>query len=258
MRIRVIDAFAERPFTGNPAGVCLLERWPEPAWMQQVAAELNLSETAFAHPLPDGDWALRWFTPTVEVDLCGHATLATAHALMSDGLVDDVVRFHTRSGVLTVRVGAEITLDVPAAAEVEPATVDGLARILGAEPAEVHWVGKLRELLVVFDDPATVRALAPDLTAIRQLDGVRGVIVTARADDIVSRVFLPAVGIPEDPVTGGAHTALGPFWATRLGRDELVAHQASARGGLLRIRVRGARVELTGRAVTVLDGELLA
>jgi PhzF family phenazine biosynthesis protein len=260
MRIRIIDAFAERPFTGNPAGVCVLERWPDPAWMQHVAAELNLSETAFAHPRPDGDWSLRWFTPTVEVDLCGHATLATAHALMTDGRVADVVRFHTRSGVLSVRVGEEITLDFPAATT-EPATNAGLAAALGAEPAEVHWVGALRELLAVFDDPRTVRELAPDLTAVSRLEGVRGVIVTARSDDrrsdIVSRVFLPSVGIPEDPVTGGAHTALAPFWSRRLGRAELVAYQASARGGLLRLRVRGDRVELTGRAVTVLDGELL-
>lgn len=257
MRIRVIDAFAERPFTGNPAGVCLVERWPEAAWMQAVAAELNLSETAFAHPRPDGDWALRWFTPTVEVDLCGHATLATAHALFIDGLVHDVVRFHTRSGVLSVRVGEELTLDLPAAAEIEPAQALDDRILGGAKASETFWVPRLRELLAVFDDSRTVRELAPDLVAIAQLDGVRGVIVTAQDSDFVSRVFLPSVGIPEDPVTGGAHTALAPFWARRLGRDPLVAYQASARGGILRTRVRGDRVELTGRAVTVIDGALL-
>jgi predicted PhzF superfamily epimerase YddE/YHI9 len=210
VRIRVIDAFAERAFAGNPAGVCLVERWPDPAWMQQVAAELNLSETAFAHPRPDGDWALRWFTPTVEVDLCGHATLATGHALLIDGLVVDTVRFHTRSGVLAVRVGADITLDFPAAAAIAPVAADPVARALGADPAA----------------------------------------------DFVSRVFLPAVGIPEDPVTGGAHTALAPFWSRRLGRQRLVGYQASARGGVVRTRVCGERVELTGRAVTVIDGEI--
>jgi len=163
--------------------------------------------------------------------------------------------------VLVVRVGSDLTLDLPAAAGIEPASADRLAQILGAVPVEVHWVAALRELLVVLKSPQAVSELAPDLTAVSRLDGVRGVIVTARADDgrsdIVSRVFLPAVGIPEDPVTGGAHTALGPFWAGRLGRDQLVGYQASARGGLVRMRVRGDRVELTGRAVTVIDGELL-
>ena len=227
--------------------------------MQRVAAELNLSETAFAHPRPDGDWALRWFTPTVEVDLCGHATLATAHVLHGDGLADGAIRFHTRSGVLTATVGAQITLDFPAS-PVTPATVTpDLSSALGAEPAEVHHVSALRELLAVFEDERTVRTLAPDLAAVARLEGLRGVVVTARSTDydFVSRVFLPAAGIPEDPVTGGAHTALAPFWAARLGRDELVGYQASARGGVVRTRVRGGRVDLTGSAITMLDGELL-
>jgi PhzF family phenazine biosynthesis protein len=257
VRIRIVDAFAEQPFTGNPAGVCLLDAWPEDAWMQRVAAELNLSETAFAHPRADGDWALRWFTPTVEVDLCGHATLATAHVLRTDGLADRAIRFHTRSGVLVAITGERITLDFPAS----PATRStvALALVLGAEPAEVHHVAALRELLAVFDDERTVRTLEPDLAAIARLDGLRGVVVTAPASDFdfVSRVFLPAAGIPEDPVTGGAHTALAPFWAERLGRDELVAYQASARGGVIQTRVRGDRVHLTGGAITMLDGELL-
>ena len=257
MRIRIVDAFAEQPFTGNPAGVCLLDTWPEDAWMQRVAAELNLSETAFAHPRADGDWALRWFTPKVEVDLCGHATLATAHVLHGDGLADGAIRFHTRSGVLTAAVGEQITLDFPAS-PVTAASVD-LTSALGAEPAEVHHVSALRELLAVFEDEHTVRTLAPDLAAIARLEGLRGVVVTAHSAeyDFVSRVFLPAAGIPEDPVTGGAHTALAPFWAERLGRDELVGYQASSRGGVVRTRVRGDRVELTGGAITMLDGELL-
>jgi PhzF family phenazine biosynthesis protein len=145
VRIRIVDAFAEAPFTGNPAGVCLLDAFPDEAWMQRVAAELNLSETAFAHPRTDGDWALRWFTPTVEVDLCGHATLATAHVLRGDGLASEAVRFHTRSGVLTAGVGEQITLDFPAS-PVTAASVD-LASALGAKPAEVHHVAALRELL---------------------------------------------------------------------------------------------------------------
>ena len=176
-----MDAFTDRAFAGNPAGVCVVERWPDAPWMQRVAAELNLSETAFARPRPDGDWDLRWFTPTVEADLCGHATLATAHALAEDELIDDVVRFHTRAGVLTVRVGDEVTLDFPAAARTEPANVDGVAQALCVEPQEVHWVPALREILAVLDGSRTVRELRPDLPAVSRLDGIRGVIVSACA-----------------------------------------------------------------------------
>ncbi len=263
MRIRVVDAFTDRAFAGNPAGVCVVERRPDAPWMQRVAAELNLSETAFARARPHGDWDLRWFTPTVEADLCGHATLATAHALAEDELIDDVVRFHTRAGVLTVRVGDEVTLDFPAAARTEPANVDGVAQALCVEPQEVDWVPALREILAVLDGSRTVRELRPDLAAVSRLDAIRGVIVSACAAsdedvDFVSRVFLPSVGIPEDPVTGGAHTALAPFWSRRLGRDELVGYQASVRGGLVRTRVKDERVELTGRAVTAIDGALVA
>ena len=221
-----MDAFTDRAFAGNPAGVCVVERWPDAPWMQRVAAELNLSETAFARPRPDGDWDLRWFTPTVEVDLCGHATLATAHALAEDELIDDVVRFHTRSGVLTVRVGDEVTLDFPAAGRTEPANVDGVAQALCVEPQEVHWVPALREILAVLDGSRTVRELRPDLPAVSRLHGIR--------------------------------TPLAPLWSRRLGRDELVGYQASVRGGLVRTRVKGERVELTGRAVTVIDGALVA
>lgn len=257
MRIRVVDAFTDRPFAGNPAGVCLLDAWREDAWMQSVATELNLSETAFAVARADGDWELRWFTPAVEVDLCGHATLATVHALHADGLVPDAVRFHTRSGVLVAHAGDEITLDFPAAPSHAVAAPDGLADALGATPEAVLAVPALRELMAVFGSEEDVRGLAPDFAALLRMD-TRGVIATAPSSqyDFVSRVFLPSVGIPEDPVTGGAHTALAPYWATRLGRDPLVGFQASARGGLVRTSVHGDRVHLGGRAVTVLDGTL--
>jgi PhzF family phenazine biosynthesis protein len=272
MRIRIIDAFTDRPFAGNPAAVCLLDgdAWPDEGWMRRVAAEMNLSETAFAHPLPAGagaDWALRWFTPTVEANLCGHATLATAHALHGDGATDGTVRFGSRSGVLVAHAHQDgsITLDFPAAPAAEAPVPDGLADALGATPEAACGTGALGDLLVVLADEATVRALTPDVTALAGLadrDGVRGFIVTAAASDprrgydFVSRFFAPAQGIPEDPVTGSAHTALAPYWSARLGRDALTGLQASARTGLVRTAVHGDRVHLTGRAVTVLDGTL--
>ena len=259
MRIRVIDAFTERPFAGNPAGVCLLDSFPGDAWMQSVAAELNLSETAFAHPREDGDWALRWFTPKVEVRLCGHATLATVHALRADGRIADAVRFHTLSGVLAAHAGEEITLDLPAAPHDEIPAPDGVADALGAAPDACYGTGALNDLLTVFAGEADVRALAPDFAAVARLDGFRAVIATAPGRDgfdYVSRFFAPSVGIPEDPVTGGAHTALAPYWAARLGRDPLVGFQASERGGVVGTSVHGDRVHLRGRAVTVLDGTL--
>ncbi|MGH3825096.1 MAG: PhzF family phenazine biosynthesis protein [Pseudonocardiaceae bacterium] len=273
MRIRVIDAFTDRPFAGNPAAVCLLDTdgWPDERWMQQVAAEMNLSETAFAHPLPESaaaDWTLRWFTPTAEVDLCGHATLATAHALHSDQRTAGTVRFSTRSGVLTahIRQDGAITLDFPAAPVTEIPIPAGLADALGAIPEAAYGTGALRDVLAVFPDEAAIRALDPDVTALARLarrDGTRGVITTAPASDpgtgydFISRMFAPAVGIPEDPVTGSAHTALARYWSTRLGRDGLTGLQASARTGLVHTEVRGDRVHLTGHAVTVLDGTLV-
>jgi PhzF family phenazine biosynthesis protein len=270
LRIRIIDAFTDRPFAGNPAAVCLLDTatWPDAAWMQQVAAEMNLSETAFAHPCPEGaDWALRWFTPAVEVDLCGHATLATAHALREDRGACGTVRFSSRSGVLIAHAHDDgtITLDFPAAPTSQVAVPDGLAEALGAEPDTTYGTGALRDLLAIFPDEAIVRALTPSLTALDRLthrDGSRGVIVTAPAADptsgydFVSRFFAPAAGIPEDPVTGSAHTALAPYWSARLGRISLTGLQASARTGLVRTAIHGARVHLTGHAVTVLDGTL--
>lgn len=276
MRIRIIDAFTDRPFAGNPAGVCLLdsETWPDEAWMQRVAREMSLSETAFAHPLPPGgeaDWGLRWFTPTTETNLCGHATLATTHALRSDGRVNGSVRYASRfSGILVAHTSPDddtITLDFPAAIP-EPADVpEGLADALGAVPQATFRTRHVGDLLAVLDDEATVRGLEPDLSALTALtprEGLRGVIVTAQAAeedagyDFVSRFFSPAEGIPEDPVTGSAHAGLAPYWSERLGRDGLVGLQASARTGLVRTSVHGDRVHLAGRAVTVVDGTLHA
>jgi PhzF family phenazine biosynthesis protein len=272
MRIRIVDAFTDRPFAGNPAAVCLLDAdgWPEECWMQQVAAEMNLAETAFAHPLPgnaEADWALRWFSPTVEVELCGHATLATAHVLHSDHGVANTVRFSTRSGVLTAhtRHDGAITLDFPAAPVTETAIPEGLADALGAKPDAAYGTGALRDVLVVFADETAIRALTPDFAALAQLarrEGTRGVITTAAASDpadghdFISRFFAPAVGIPEDPVTGSAHTALARYWSARLGQERLTGLQASARTGLVHTEMRGHRVHLTGHAVTVLDGVL--
>lgn len=273
MRIRVVDAFTDRPFTGNPAAVCLLDAdsWPDVDWMQQVAAEMNLAETAFALPLPgnpDTEWGLRWFTPTVEVDLCGHATLATAHVLRSDGRSPGTVRFGSRSGVLVAHThdNRTITLDFPAAPVTESAIPGGLTEALRAPPAAVYGTGALGDLLAVFGDEHAIRSLVPDLTALAELSrrkGTRAIIATARAADpgrdydFVSRVFAPAVGIPEDPVTGSAHTALAVYWSDRLGRDGLTGLQASARTGLVRTSVHGDRVHLTGHAVTTLDATLV-
>ncbi|MEU8813225.1 PhzF family phenazine biosynthesis protein [Actinoplanes sp. NPDC048796] len=270
MRIRVIDAFTDRAFAGNPAGVCLLDGagWADEGWMRRVAAELNLSETAFAHRLGGDRWALRWFTPTVEVKLCGHATLATAHALAADAGAPGTYRFDTLSGELTARVAADglITLDFPAAPPVEAAAPAGFVAAFGVEPLLVLRADRLGDLLAVLPDEDAVRALRPDLPALaglRATTGLRGFIATAPAApgkhyDFVSRFFAPADGIPEDPVTGGAHTVLAPYWSARLGRPELTGLQASARTGIVRTALRGDRVELSGRAVTVLDGSLLS
>ena len=269
MRIHIIDAFTDRPFRGNPAGVCLLEPgdWPDEAWMRQVAAELNFSETAFALPAADGDWSIRWFAPLVEMNLCGHATLATTHALRKVKGIEGTVRFHSRrSGVLVAHTGEDgsITLDFPAAHGAEATAPDGLAEALGAKPEAVRSTGTLGDLLTVFPDEGAVRAVAPDHEALAELtrrEGLRGVIITAPAPDgasydFVSRFFAPADGVLEDPVTGSAHTALAPYWAQRLGRDGLTGLQASARSGLVRTRVQGERVLLTGQAVTIVDGDL--
>ncbi|MGW0699876.1 PhzF family phenazine biosynthesis protein [Streptomyces sp. NPDC002867] len=270
MRIRIVDAFTDRPFAGNPAGVLLLDSgtFPDDAWLQDVAKEVNLSETAFAHPLPGGgeaDWALRWFTPVAEVDMCGHATLATAHVLRSTGAASGTVRFGARCGVLTATAhdDAAITLDFPTAPLTPVPVPDGITKALGAEVLSAHDTGEhVGDLLVELTDEATVRSLTPDFAAL-VTHSERGVIVTAAAADpsagydFVSRGFFPRLGIDEDPVTGSAHTALAPFWSARQGRDELTGLQASARSGLVRTALRGGRTLLTGRAVTVIDGELL-
>ncbi|GAA2156387.1 PhzF family phenazine biosynthesis protein [Kitasatospora kazusensis] len=269
MRIRIIDAFTDRPFAGNPAAVCVLDGpdRPDADWMQRVAAEMNLSETAFVRPLPEGgeaDWGLRWFTPTNEVNLCGHATLATVHALRSDGLLGEGwVRLATRSGVLLARPEPDgtITLDFPANPHHPVPAPAGLAEALGSEVTATFDTGALADLMALLPDEKTVRALTPDLAAVAALP-TRGVIVTAPADDpsggyqFVSRFFGPASGIPEDPVTGSAHTALAPYWGKLLGTTRLTGYQASARGGLVVCEVRGERVLFSGHAVTVLDGVL--
>lgn len=254
-----VDAFADRPFAGNPAAVCLLDGPRDEGWMQSVAMEMNLSETAFLLPQDDG-FRLRWFTPAVEVALCGHATLASAHALWEDGVLaeSDEARFHTLSGLLTARKEGEwIYLDFPAKPEDETEAPAGLADALGATPV---YVGRSQfDLLVEVEDEAAVRALAPDLVLLRQVEA-RGVIVTARADggglDFVSRFFAPRVGVDEDPVTGSAHCVLAPYWARKLGRDALTGFQASRRGGIVRVRAADDRVILGGQAVTVLRGTL--
>ncbi|MFC6158351.1 PhzF family phenazine biosynthesis protein [Kribbella jiaozuonensis] len=267
MRIRVVDAFADRPFSGNPAGVCLLEAgaWPDEAWMRSVAAELKHAETAFARPSerPDADWDLRWFTPTKEVVLCGHATLATTHALAADGKVSGKVAFASLSGILVATVEDDgITLDFPVNRPFEVPVPVGLAAALSVEPVEVYVTGELRDLLVVVRDEAAVHAVIPQydaIAAITEREKLRGVIVTAEGSeyDFVSRFFAPGSGIPEDPVTGSAHTSLTPYWGERLGRNELVGYQASARGGVVQVSSSGDRVYLKGQAITVLDGELL-
>ncbi len=259
-RFTQIDAFTDRPFSGNPAAVCLLETARADHWMQQVALEMNLAETAFLVQRSDG-FDLRWFTPAVEVDLCGHATLASAHALWEEGhlLGTAPARFHTRSGELTAtRRDGLIWLDFPATPVSPAPSVAGLEQALGAR---IAYLGRTAfDYVVQLDSAAVVRSLSPDMTHLAQLPA-RGVVITAAADDgehdFVSRFFAPQSGVPEDPVTGSAHCGLGPFWAARLGKQELAGYQASLRGGTVLVRVEGARVHLGGRAVTVLRGEIL-
>lgn len=255
-----VDAFTDRPFAGNPAAVCILPSPRGEEWMRAVARELNLSETAFLRPESEA-WGLRWFTPAVEVELCGHATLAAAHVLWEEERVprSEALVFHTRSGQLGARREGEwIELDFPAEPVREVPAPAGLADALGVEPTRV---GRNRlDWLVELGSEEEVRDATPDFGRLRGL-GRRGVIVTARSSDaeydFLSRYFAPACGIDEDPVTGSAHCALGPYWASRLGKQELCAFQASARGGEVRVRLRGERVGLRGRAVTVLRGEIL-
>jgi PhzF family phenazine biosynthesis protein len=265
MRLRTVDAFAEGPFTGSPAAVLVLDETPPDEWMAAVARETNLPDTGFVirEEVPDADFRLRWFTPTVEIDLCGHATLASAHCLFADG-VPGPIRFATRSGVLTVdhRADGALAMDFPvwASSEFEEAR----AAVAAALGAPVEWTARTENgafLLALMHDEDTVRQLEPDLDAVAVLDASVGLIPTAPADpgaeyDFVSRVFAPQAGIPEDPVTGSAHTVLAPYWAERLGRTSLTGRQVSRRSGLVGVEVKGDRVTITGRAVTVFDGTL--
>lgn len=260
VQIFQVDAFADNPFAGNPAAVCILPEFRDEEWMQNVAREMNLSETAFLCKQEDG-FNLRWFTPAVEVDLCGHATLASAHILWETGSLapQEKARFHTRSGLLTAeRRGHEIEMDFPASPDKPTSAPPALRQALGLVPG---YVGKnIYDYLVEVDSEAVVRDLRPDLGLLKTLDA-RGIIVTARADspdiDFVSRFFAPAAGIDEDPVTGSAHCCLGPYWSRKLGKSELVAYQASERGGTVRVRLSGDRALLAGRAITVLRGQIV-
>jgi predicted PhzF superfamily epimerase YddE/YHI9 len=261
LTITQVDAFTSKPFAGNPAAVCVLPGERDDSWMQNVAREMNLSETAFLLARADG-YGLRWFTPTVEVDLCGHATLASAHVLWETGRLaaDETARFHTRSGLLTaVRRGDWIELDFPATPDEPAEAPPGLVESLGASP---RYVGKSRfDYLAELDSEETVRSLRPDFGVMKKI-GARGVIATSRSADpgfdFVSRYFAPAFGIDEDPVTGSTHCCLAPFWSRRLNKTSFLARQVSARGGELKVDLDGDRVRLGGQAVTVLRAELLA
>jgi len=255
-----VDAFTDQPFAGNPAGVCLLSGPADPAWMQNVAKEMSLSETAFLHPEGDG-LRLRWFTPAAEVELCGHATLASAHILYETGYLSaaQTARFYTLSGLLTAqRCEDEIELNFPVTPATPIPAPAGLAEALGATIIDCGQ--STFDYLVQVASESEVRTMRPDFTRLKTFP-VRGVIVTARAEtapyDFVSRFFAPAVGVDEDPVTGSSHACLAPYWAQRLGKQQLLAYQASARGGSLGVVLDGERVRLTGKAVTVMQIELL-
>lgn len=260
IKIIQVNAFTDKQFSGNPAAVCVMAEPRDETWMQNVALEMNLSETAFLQKREDG-FGLRWFTPTVEVDLCGHATLAGAHVLWEKGYLapDEQARFHTRSGLLTAaRKDGWIELDFPAEPEEELNYPPELIRALEVAP---KYIGKNRfDYLVEVESEGVVKSVKPDFTLLRKIP-MRGVIVTSAADspeyDFVSRFFAPGAGIDEDPVTGSAHCCLGPFWKKRLNKDEFTARQVSQRGGVLRVQVGKERVYISGQAVTVLWGELV-
>lgn len=255
-----VDAFSDGPFTGNPAGVCLLGEAADAAWMQNVAAELNLAETAFLVRRSDRDFDLRWFAPAVEVDLCGHATLASAHVLWETGTLDPAspARFHTRSGLLTASTAGDwIELDFPST---PAATVDPPPGLLEAMGVTARYVGRSPfDYLIEVADEAAVKAAAPDFTKLKKIS-TRGVMITARSADpdydFVSRFFAPGAGIDEDPATGSAHCCLAPFWHRRLGKTALVARQLSRRGATIKVSVAGDRIKLAGKALTMMRGEL--
>jgi len=259
-RITVVDAFTHVAYTGNPAAVCLLDRPTTDAWMQSVAREMRHSETAFCIPLQDGTFELRWFTPHGEVRLCGHATLATAHVLWEEGVLEHrkVAQFSTLSGPLNATpLGRQIELDFPAR---PPSKVEAPAGLLDALGVAASWVGQdLDDYLVLLEDEVAVRACAPDFRALHAVE-TRGVIITAEGAaenvDFVSRFFAPRFGVDEDPVTGSAHCSLSPFWADRLGKSTLSARQLSERGGEIQVELAGDRVKLRGTCVTILRGSL--
>jgi PhzF family phenazine biosynthesis protein len=264
VRLRTVDAFTEEPFTGNPAAVLVLPEAPSDEWMAAVARETNLSDTGFVirEELPDADFRLRWFTPTVEIDLCGHATLASAHCLFEDGVAAPI-RFATRSGVLTVdqRTDGALAMDFPSWPTTQSHDRSVVAAAIGVT---VDWTGRTANgffILALVADERSVRELSADLGAVSALDASVGLIVTAPADpgreyEFVSRVFAPQAGIPEDPVTGSAHTVLAPYWADRLERTSLRGLQVSARSGRVGVELTGDRVTITGHAITVSDGTL--
>jgi len=260
LTIYQVDAFTDKPFSGNPAAVCILDELQGEDWMQNVAREMNLSETAFLHKQEEG-YNLRWFTPAVEVALCGHATLASAHILWEIELLSSTEQaiFHTLSGPLMAnKKGKWIEMNFPATKEEEANAPAGLIEALGVK---AKYIGKNKfDYLVEVESEAVVRAIKPDIGLLQKV-AARGVIVTSLADsdeyDFVSRFFAPNAGVNEDPVTGSAHCCLSPFWSGRLGNDELVGYQASARGGVVKVCSAGERVILCGQAVTVLRGELV-
>jgi len=258
MKIYQVDAFTEKPFKGNPAGVCVLDKQIEDDWMQNVAKEMNLSETAFLLANGDG-YNLRWFTPSAEVDLCGHATLASAHILWEKGYLskEQEAKFYTKSGLLTATItDGWIQLDFPATPEREADAPAELISALGVEPI---YVGKnIFDYLVEVESEDVVKKLKPDFMRLAKIP-MRGVVVTASSKeyDFVSRFFAPGIGIPEDPVTGSAHCCLGPYWMKKLKKTSFIAYQASERGGVLKVKVAGERVLISGKAVTVMEGQLL-
>ena len=260
--IHQVDAFTDEAFHGNPACVCIMDRPKDADWMQAVAAEMNLSETAFVCRRNDGEFDLRWFTPAVEVELCGHATLAAAHILWETSQLRRTgqARFHTLSGPLTAELRDDrIELDFPANPPAAVAPPNGLLDALGIAAT---YVGRTRfDFLVKAQTPRAVRDASPDFGRLKRL-GVRGVMITTRSDedrfDFVSRSFAPGAGIDEDPVTGSAHCALAPYWGEKLGKNEMTGYQASKRGGVVHVKLSGDRVKLAGHAVTVLRGELVA
>jgi PhzF family phenazine biosynthesis protein len=260
LTIYQVDSFANKPFAGNPAGVCILPKAADETWMQQVAREMDLSETSFLYRKPDGAFQLRWFTPTIEVALCGHATLASAHVLWETAILNrsEAAQFDTLSGRLTCQSRSDwIEMDFPAKLETQCEAPEGLTKALTLQP---KYIGKNQfDYLVEIESEKELRQIQPDHTALRKLP-VRGVIVTSRSAsrdyDFVSRFFAPGSGVDEDPVTGSAHCCLAPYWAKKLNKSEMVGYQASARGGVVRVRVQHNRVMLSGQAVTVLRGDL--